>query len=203
MAPLVEQKQLRAPAPSGAVRTVFLRLYAKERRGHNARNRGFGLASCSRGLVFPDGDTTGPKSRGRVFPEGDIADPNAQRGYRRVGTVGVGLFFGCSEGGFLRFSASVWGGLEARNCGFGLASCSRGLVFPQGDVTGPKSRRLVFPEGDIADPNVQRGYRRVGTVGFCHFLGAVKANARVFPPTGEEDPRRDTTGSDSRRAPEG
>ena len=47
----------------------------KERRGHDARNRGFGLASCSRGLVLPQGDTTGPKSRGLAFPEGDIADP--------------------------------------------------------------------------------------------------------------------------------
>ena len=50
--PLVKQKQLRAPASSGAVRAVFLRLYAKERRDHDARNRGFVLASCSRGLVF-------------------------------------------------------------------------------------------------------------------------------------------------------
>ena len=29
-----------------------MRLYAKKRRDHDARNRGFGLASCSRGLVF-------------------------------------------------------------------------------------------------------------------------------------------------------
>ena len=28
-----------------------MRLYAKERRGHAARNGGFGLASCSRALV--------------------------------------------------------------------------------------------------------------------------------------------------------
>ena len=41
-----------------------------------------------------DGDTTGPKRRGQVPPEGDIAGPNAQRGYGRVGTVGVGLCFG-------------------------------------------------------------------------------------------------------------
>ena len=54
----------------------------------------------------PEGGTTGPKSRGLVFSEGDIADPNAQRGYRRAGTVGIGLFFGCSEDGFLRVSAS-------------------------------------------------------------------------------------------------
>ena len=50
--PLVKQKQLRAPAPSGAVRTVLLRLCATERRGHDARNRGFRLASCYQGLVF-------------------------------------------------------------------------------------------------------------------------------------------------------
>ena len=99
-APLVKEKQFRAPAPSGAVRAVFLRFYAKKRRGQDAKNRGFGLASCSQGLVLPDGDTAGPKGRGLVFPEGSIAGANAQRGYRRVGTVGVGLFFGCSKGGF-------------------------------------------------------------------------------------------------------
>ena len=83
-----------------------MRLYAKKQRGHDARNRGFGLASCSRGLVFLRGTLTGPKSRGLVFREGDIVDPNAQRGYRRDGTVGVGLFFGGSEGDFLRVSTS-------------------------------------------------------------------------------------------------
>ena len=29
-----------------------------------------------------------------MFPAGDTADPKAQRGYRGVGTVGVGLFSG-------------------------------------------------------------------------------------------------------------
>ena len=33
--------------------------------------------------------------------------------------------------------------------------CSRGLLLPQGDTTGPKSRGLVFPEGNIiADPQM-------------------------------------------------
>ena len=50
--PLVKEKNLGAPAPSCAFRAGSLRLYAKERRGHNSRNRGFGLALCSRGLVF-------------------------------------------------------------------------------------------------------------------------------------------------------
>ena len=29
-----------------------------------------------------------------MFPEGEITDPNVLRGYRGVGTVGVGLYFG-------------------------------------------------------------------------------------------------------------
>ena len=78
----------------GAVRAVFLRLYAKEKPWVRTR-----VVLPRPGV--PEGDTTSPKSRGLVFPEGDIADPNVQRGYRRVGTVGVGLFFGYSEGGFL------------------------------------------------------------------------------------------------------
>ena len=36
--------------------------------------------------------------------------------------------------------------------------------------------------------NVQRGYRRVGTVGFCHFSGAVIVDSRAVPPTSEERP---------------
>ena len=37
---------------------------------------------------------------------------------------------------------------------------------------------------------------------FDHFSGAVRADSWVFPPTSEEDPSRETVGSDSRRAPE-
>ena len=57
-------------------------------------------------MAFPDGDNTAPTFRGPVFPEGDIADPIPQRGYRRVGTVGVGPFFVCSKG-VLPISASA------------------------------------------------------------------------------------------------
>ena len=72
-------------------------------------------------------------------------------------------------------------------------------MLPQGDITGPSSRGLVFPEGDIANPQMSN---EATDVGFCHFSGAVRAYSRAFPPTSEENPRRDTTGSDSRRAPE-
>ena len=76
-----------------------------------------------------------------------------------------------------------------KNRGLELASSSLGLVFPQGGTTGPMSGGLVFPDGEIADPNVRRDYRRVGTVGLCHFFGAVRAHSPVFSPTSKEDPR--------------
>ena len=67
----------------------------------------------------------------------------------------------------------------------------------------PKEPRTGVSRREHCRPtNVQRGYRRVGTVGFCNFSGAVKAGSRFFPPTNEEDPRRETTGADSRRARE-
>ena len=37
---------------------------------------------------------------------------------------------------------------------------------------------------------------------FDHFSGAVRACSCVFPPTSEEDPKQETTGSDSRHLPE-
>ena len=42
---------------------------------------------------------------------------------------------------------------------FRFASCSRGLMFPRGYITGPKCRGLVCPDGDIAGPKFQHGER--------------------------------------------
>ena len=53
-------------------------------------------------------------------------------------------------------------------------------MFPQGDTTGPKNRGLVFPGGNIAHPIVQRGYRRVGTVGFLTFFRAQLGKILAF-----------------------
>ena len=141
----------------------------------------------------PEKDNTGPKTRRLVFPEGHIADPNVQRGYRRVGTVGVGLFFGCSEGGFLRVSACECGGPEARSPGFGLASCSRGLVLPQGDTTGPKSRGLVFPEGDITDPQMSNeATDGLAPSVFAIFQAQLERILALFRQRAKKGPRRET-----------
>ena len=75
-------------------------------------------------------------------------------------------------------------------------------MFPQGDTTAPKSRGLVFPEGDVADPNVQRATDGLASSVFDHFSGAVRADSCFFRRRAKKNPRRETTGSDSRRAPE-
>ena len=54
---------------------------ANKRRGPDERNRGFGFASCSRGLVFPQEDNTGSACRDLVFPDGDIAGPNSNTAF--------------------------------------------------------------------------------------------------------------------------
>ena len=137
-----------------------------------------------------------------MFPEGDIAGLNVQQGYRRVGAVGVGLFFGCSEGVFLRVSASECGGLEARNPGSGLAYCSRSLVLPQGDTTDPKSRGLVLPEGNIANPQMSNeATDGLAPSVLAIFRAQLERVLALFRQRAKKDPRRDTTGSDS-RAPE-
>ena len=133
--------------------STFLRFYAKQRTGHDARNRGFGLLSCSRGLVFPQGDTTGPKSRGLVFPEGGIADPQMSN----EATDGL------APSVFDHFSGAV----RADSCFFRQrAKRTQGEkrrvrirmvlprpVLPQEDTTGPTCRGRVFPDGDIAGPH--------------------------------------------------
>ena len=60
----------------------------------------------------------------------------------------------------------------------------------------------MFPKGDNAVPNAQRGYRRVGTVGFCHFRAQLERILALFRQRTRKDPSRDTTGSDSSGAPE-
>ena len=59
----------------------LLRFSVNERRGPEARNRELGFASCSRGLVFPQGGTTAPKCQGLVFPDGDMAGPKFEHGF--------------------------------------------------------------------------------------------------------------------------
>ena len=60
-------------AAKGAVRAVFLLLvYAKERRGHDARNRGFGLASCPRGVVFLRGTLQAQRAEDWCFQRGTL-----------------------------------------------------------------------------------------------------------------------------------
>ena len=74
---------------------------------------------------------------------------------------------------------------------------------PQGDTTGPKSRGLVFPEGDIADPQMSNeATDGLAPSVFAIFRAQLARILALFHQRAKKDPRRETTGSDSRRAPE-
>ena len=174
------QKQLRAPA-SGALRAAFLRFFARERGGHGARNRGFGLASYSRGLVFLRGHYRRKEPRTGV-PRGGHCRPKCPT------RLPTGWHRRC------------W--TRLRNLGFRLAFCSRGLVLPQGDTTSPRSRGLVFPEEDIEDPQISNGVIDGLAPSFLViFRGQLEGILAFFLPTSEERPDARNHGSDSRRVP--
>ena len=68
------------------------------------------------------------------------------------------------------------------------------ILLPRPGAPSRGHYRLKEPKtgvprrGHCRPTNVERGYRRVGTVGFCHFSAAVRADSRAFPPTSEERP---------------
>ena len=174
-------------------------------RRNRGEKSGCGVASCSRGLVFPQVDTTGPKSRGLVFPEGNIADPQMSN----EATDGLAPSVLDSFSGAVRATSYEFPPASEEDPRREPRVRTRTLLpRPGAPARGhykyrPKEPRTGVPRrGQCRPKNVQRSYRRVETVGFCKFSGAVRADYHVFPPTSKEDPRRETTGSDSRRAPE-
>ena len=174
------KKQLRAPA-SGALRAAFLRFFARERGGHDARNRGFGLASYSRGLVFLRETLQAQRAE----------DWCSQRG-----TLQTQMLNEATDG----LAPSVLDSFEKPRVQTRVLLPRPGA--PSRGHYRPKEPRAGVPRrGHCRPTNVQRGYGRVGTVDFCHFSGAVRADFPPFPPTSEERPDARNHGSDSRRVP--
>ena len=85
---------------------------------------------------------------------------------------------------------------------FGLASFYRSLIFTQGDNAGPKTGNWCLQKEMVQTQMSNEATDGLAPSGFDHFSGAVRADSRVFPSTSEEDPKRETAGSDSRRARE-
>ena len=133
------------------------------------------------------GDITGPNCRGLVFQEGTEISNEATNG---LAPSVLDTFSGAARAVSYVFPPASEKDPRRETPGLDShfapeAWCSREGTY----TTDPKNRGLVFLGGDIARPTiVQRGYRRVGTVGVCHFSGAVGADSWVSPPTSEEDP---------------
>ena len=102
----------------------------------------------ARGHYRPKEPRTGVPSRGRCRPT------NVQRGYRRVGTVGFCLFSGAVRADSRAFPPTSEERSEARYHGFGFASCSRGLVFPYGDIAEPNFNMAFDPSLEYSTDKV-------------------------------------------------
>ena len=71
-----------------------------------------------------------------------------------VGTVGVCRFSGAVRADSRVFLPTSKEKPEARNHGFGFASCSRSLVFPDGDITDPNPNTAFDPSLEYSTDKV-------------------------------------------------
>ena len=76
---------------------------------------------------------------------GHCRPTNVQRGYRRAGTVGFCHFSAQLERILVLFGEKSEERPKARYHGFGFASCSQGLVLPDGDIAGTNSNTAFDP----------------------------------------------------------
>ena len=90
-----------------------------------------------------------------MFPEGDIADPQMSNDATDGLAPSVFLFFsGAVREDSRAFLPTSEERPKARYYGFGFASCSRGLVFPNGDIADPKSNTAFDPSLEYSTDKV-------------------------------------------------
>ena len=163
-----------------------MQLYAKERRGHDARKRGFGLASWSRGPVFLKRTLQAQRAEDWCSHKEKLQTQMPYEDTHRLAASVSDSFSGAVRAAYYEFPQRV-----RRTRRKKLQDRTR-IMLPRPGVPARRHCRPTEPttvhlEGDIVDPNVQRGYRRVGTVGLCHvsaqvdLILAFSANERRRP----------------------
>ena len=153
---------------------------------------------------IPETGTTGPKNRGLVFPEGDIADPNAQRGYRRGWHRRCWTLFRVQRGRLLTSSRQ-----RVRRIRGEKPQVRTRILLPRPGAPArghyrPKEPRTDVPSRGHCRPTKMSNEATDGLVPsvFAIFRAQLERILALFRQRAKKDPRRDTTGSDSRRAPE-
>ena len=135
----------------GRLLTSF-RQRVRRTRGENPRVRTRILIPKPGALAT--GHYKSKEPRAGVPRRGHCRPTNVQRGYRPVGTVGFCHFSGAVKADSRAFPPTSEERPEARNHGFGFASCSRGLVFPDGDIAGPNSNTVFDPSLEYSTDKV-------------------------------------------------
>ena len=81
-------------------------------------------------------------------------------------------------------------------------SCSQGLVFLRGTLQAKSAEDWCSQRETLQTQMPNEATDGLAPSVSNSFSGAVRAAAYEFPPANEEDPRRETAGSDSHLAPE-
>ena len=102
----------------------------------------------------------------------------------------------------MRLYAKERKGHDARNRGFALASCSRGLVLLTGALQTQRAEDWCSQRGTLETQVPNEATDGLAPSVLDSFWGAARAASYEFPPASEEDPRRETPGLDSHLAPE-
>ena len=103
---------------------------------------------------------------------------------------------------FLRLCTKERSDHDARNCGFGLASCSRSLVFLKRSIQAQRAEDRCSQRKTLQTKMPNEITDGLAPSVLDSFSGTVRVASGQFPPASEEDSRQETAGSDFHLAPE-
>ena len=93
-------------------------------------------------------------------------------------------------------------GHDASSGGFGLASCSRGLVFLRGTLQAQRAEGWCSQKRTLQTQMSNEDTDGLAPSLLDYYSSAARAASHEFSTASEEDPRRETPGSDSHLDPE-
>ena len=137
-----------------------------------------------------------------MFPEGDIADPKTNEATDGLAPLVLDSFLGATRAASYEFPPASEEDPRRETAGWDSHYASEAGYSRKGTLQAQSAEHWCSQKGTLQTQMSNKATDGLAPSVFDHFSGAVRANSRVFPPMSEEDPRRETAGSDSRRAPE-
>ena len=165
-----------------------MRLYAKKRRGHNARNRGFELASCSQSLVFLRGTLQAQRAEDWCSQRGTLQTQMPNEATDGLAPSLLDSFSGAARAASYEFPPASEEDSRRETPGSDSHLAPEAWRSHKVTLQAQRAEDVCSQKGTLQTHKCPTRLPTVGTVGFCHFSGSARANSRAFPPTSEERP---------------